>query len=138
MRQQTTRRGAALLATLITLGVVSAFMVAITWQIVANRRVLDQRHDRLQAELLAQAGVELAAAHLLSDAAYRGATTEALPLAKIKISVERLKEREDTYVITSEARYPADAPAPVVRKQTRQFRRVMEGDKVRLIPVEKE
>jgi hypothetical protein len=99
--------------------------------------VLEQRRNRLQAEVLARAGIELAAANLLTNpAGYKGETTETFPMAKVQITVERPKDKEDTFTITSEARYPSDAPSPVVRSLTRQFRRTIEGDRVRLIPAE--
>jgi hypothetical protein len=124
------------MAVLITLGVLSMLMVTITWQIVANRRVLERRQNQAQATWLARSGIELGAAHLLASAAYTGEVLEIIPEAKVDIQVERIKETPDAYVIISEARYPSEGTGQVVRSVTRHFRRVMEKGKVQLVPAE--
>jgi hypothetical protein len=134
MPERKRRRGAALLLTLVTLAVLSTLLAAIAWQIVANRRHLERRHYRYQSHWLARAGVELAAARLLADPAYRGESATPIPQSKVKIEVRRDATSADLFHITSEARYPDESREPVVRSVSRDFRRVQDGDKVRLEP----
>jgi type II secretory pathway pseudopilin PulG len=133
------RRGVALLATLVALTVISLLMVAITWQIVANRRMLERRQHQAQASWLARAGVEAAAARLLANPAdYKGETLELIPQSKVQIKVQLEKNSPNTFTITSEARYPADIPNGVARLVTQRFRRVLDEKTIRLevVPIE--
>jgi hypothetical protein len=117
----TPRRGVAMIWMLIVLAALTALFGTITWQHLAGRRVLEQRHKQLQAEWLAQAGVELAAARLLNDpTGYRGETVTLLPGGEVRITVQFVDE---VFCVTSEARYRTDEPPIVMRSITRRFRR---------------
>src|SRR5947209_15036057 len=83
-----TRRAIATLWMLVVLAVLTAVLGTITWQHLTARRLLDQRHKQLQAAWLARAGVELAAARLLSNPAdYTGEEEALLPGAQVRITI---------------------------------------------------
>jgi hypothetical protein len=72
----------------VVLAVLTAVVGAITWQHLTARRLLDQRHQQLQAVWLARAGLELAAARLLADpAGYTEESVALLPEAQVRITV---------------------------------------------------
>src|SRR5918911_63539 len=84
------RRGVALLAALVTLSLVSVVLVAVSWQITANRRLAERRQHQLQADWLARAGVELAVGRLLADPdKYTGESVELLPRSQVRIQVQK-------------------------------------------------
>ena len=127
------RRGSALLIAVAALAVVSVVMAAVTWQCLAGRRLLDRRQNQLQAESLARAGIELAAARLLTDpAGYRGESVEPIPGAEVHIEVRANPGAADVFRVTSEVRFPRDEPDMVRRSATRSFRRTSRGNEVRL------
>jgi hypothetical protein len=129
--QTAPRRGAALVVAVIILALVALLLTAIAWQVRANRRHGDRREHQLQADWLARSGVELAAARLLDDpAGYRGEAVEPIPQGRVRIEVQ--EEPDGSFDITSEASYPADDRAVVVRTSTRHVRRITDGDRVRL------
>ena len=124
------RAGAALLLLLMVLGLLALLLGSITIQIAANRRMLLRREHQMQALWLARSGVELAAAKWLADPqAYKGEKTAIIPESQVEIVVAVDK---DHVIVTSEARYPADGPSPVVRAESCRFRRVQDGAKLRL------
>jgi hypothetical protein len=108
-------------------------MALTTWQSLAGRRLLDRRQNEIQAVWLARAGMELAAARLLTDpAGYTGESVELVPRSQIKIEVRSEPDAPNTYVVISEARYPTNLPRPVMRSLTSRFRRIVDKDRTRL------
>ena len=127
------RRGIALMGVLVALAILAAMMTATLCQILATRRTLESREFELQAVWLARSGVERAAAQLLAGSdAYRGETLELVPRSLVQIEVKPDDGNPDTFLITIEARYPADIEDAVVRSMTRRFRREVDGGSVRL------
>src|SRR5262249_53708935 len=118
------RNGVALLGALVTLAVLSLLSAAIGWQILASRRILEHRHWELQASWLARAGVERAAAQLLTDpGGYDGEVEEIIPLSNVRIEMRPMPDLPGIYEVTSESHYPTDSVDLVVRTATRRFRR---------------
>jgi hypothetical protein len=118
----------------VTLTILSLLISAIGWQIAAHRRAVDHRQYALQATWLARAGVEHAAAKLLQGAdGYHGETLALLPLSVVRIEVSSTDQ--DVFQISCDARYPTEVGDPVRRSITRQFRRAVDGEQVRLEPV---
>jgi type II secretory pathway pseudopilin PulG len=131
MRQR--RAGMALMVLVVALAVLSVMLSATTWQIVAHRRTLERRFNQQQALWLARAGIEHAAGRLLADpAGEASAALELVPNSAVRVTVRREPGKGDAFQVTSESRFPSDAPHPVVRTETRRFRRVLEDGKVRL------
>src|SRR5262249_56296223 len=80
------RPGAAFLIVLVALALVGIAMTTAAWRMTASRRFLDRRHQELQAQWLARAGIEMAAARLLSNPAqYSGETPELVPNSIVRI-----------------------------------------------------
>jgi hypothetical protein len=118
---------------LVVLAVLTIVIGLVTWQSVTGLRQTDKRHYQIQARWLARAGVERAAARLLaSPTGYSGETVALLPGSQVRIAVTKDKDRPDTFLVTCEARYPADGREQVVRSQSRRFRRAVDKDQVRL------
>src|SRR6516225_4482791 len=97
------RKAAALMGVLIALGVLSVLLVAVTWQNLANRKLVQRRHHQLQSAWLARSGVETAVARLLKDPAYKGEDTSPMESSKVKISVLVDKANKNVFQITCEA-----------------------------------
>jgi type II secretory pathway component PulK len=116
------RKGLALVIALTILAAVSAILSVATVQMVAQHETLRRRHAGLQAEWLARAGVELAAARLLDKpAAFTEENRELVADAKVRVVVE--KSGADTYVVQSEAVVGLQEPMPAVQTATARFRR---------------
>lgn len=134
--QRAGRRGVALAAVVITLSVLTLLVSAVAWQMLANRRMLEHRQLELQAQWLAHAAVERAAARLLDDpAAYTGEQVELVPLSLVRIDVSAVPQAPDVFEVRCEARYPVDpedSENVVVRSATRRFRRMADEQRVRL------
>ena len=131
------RRGVALLAAMIALVILTSMLAAIAWQITANRRVNLHRENELEATWLARSGIEHAAARLLADpAGFSDEEIELMPRATVQISVIREAGATDVFRVTSEALYLASSREPIVRTETRWFRRIADGETVRLEYVE--
>jgi hypothetical protein len=126
------RKAAALMGVLIALGVLSVLLVAVTWQNLANRKLVQRRHHQLQSAWLARSGVETAVARLLKDPAYRGEDAKLMESSKVKISVLVDKANKNVFQITCEARFPDNDAEAVVRSVTRRYRRTEDGGKVRI------
>jgi hypothetical protein len=127
------RRGVAILMAIVAMALLVIVMGAVTAQIVTARRQLIHREQQLQSQALARAGLELAAARLLSNAApYQEDTPDIMPRAHVRIDVQRISGAADTFRVTCGVMYPVDEPHPVMRILTRQYRRVVEGNRVRL------
>ena len=129
------RQGAALMGVVVTIAVLTVLLAAITWQNVANRKLVQRRHHQLQSAWLARSGVESAVARLAKDAAYKGEDSKPMESAKVKITVVPDKGQANVFHITSEARFPDNNTEGVVRSVSRRFRRIVDGDKVRMQPV---
>jgi hypothetical protein len=131
--RNTPRRGVAAIWALVVLSVLTTVLAATTWQVMAGRRLLDRRQDQLQAAWLARAGVELAAARLLTNpAGYKGESLELIPGSQIRIEVRSEPGSPDIFLVTSEARKPKDGSRPVVRSVTHRLRRSTEKDRARI------
>ena len=131
--RQPSRRGIAAVWALVVLAVLTVVIGIIASQGVAGLRRADHRHAQLQALWLARAGVERAAARLLDDpAGYTGETMTLIPRSEVRIVVRPDSEQEQTFLVTSEARYPTDERESVLQKQSRRLRRVVEKNQVRL------
>lgn len=135
MIRETTRRrrGVAVIWMLMVLGLLTALIANIARQHFNNRRALQQRQKQLQADWLARAGLELAAARLLANP--QGYTGEALtPIsgARLQITVAHEPKEPPTFLIACEASYGTDDPWPAVRSLTGRFRRLIADDLVRL------
>jgi hypothetical protein len=130
-RAYTRRAGVALVMALVAMAALAVILSVVTRQIVAQRQVLDQRHRQLQAEWLARAGVELAAARLLNDPSpFSEEKQDLLPDAKVHIAVE--KTGQDLYTVKVEAVLGAKEETPMARTANRGFRRVANDGEVRL------
>ena len=122
------RRGVALVIVLAILALVSLFMATITAQILSNRRTVEHRGQQLQAAGLARAGIERACSRLLSDPAkYTGESIELMPNSQLHIEIQPDPKSKDTFLITSEAFYPADNPHGVKRLLARRLHRGPDG-----------
>jgi Tfp pilus assembly protein PilX len=122
------RRGVALVIVLAILAMISLFMATITAQILSNRRTVEHRGQQLQAAWLARAGIERACSRLLSDPAkYTGESIELMPNSQLRIEIQPDPKSKDTFLITSEAFYPADNPHGIKRLLARRLHRVSEG-----------
>ena len=126
-----TRAGAALLMAMVALAVVTILLSTVTAQIVAQRRVLRQQERQHQADWLARAGVELAAARLLVNSApFVDDKQELLPDSKLRISAE--KSANDSFTVTVDAQVGMADGRVVARSLTKYFRRSETGDAVKL------
>jgi Tfp pilus assembly protein PilX len=122
------RRGVALVILLTILSMISLFMMTITAQILSNRRTVEHRGQQLQAAWLARAGMERACSRLLSDPAkYTGESIELVPNSELHIEIQRDPKSKDTFLVTSEAFYPADNPHGVKRLLARRLHRIPDG-----------
>lgn len=127
-------RGVAAVWAVVVLAILSLLLTGITRQLLTTRQVLRQREQRVQADWLARAGIELAAARLLGDpSTYNGETLEPIPNGRVKIEVRPEKDQSDTFVVTVEARFPADDVKAGRRLLERRFQRKVEKDRVHLI-----
>jgi hypothetical protein len=89
------------------------------------------RHDQFQAEWLARAGVELAAAKLLTGpAAFTLEKQDLMPDSKVRVVVEEAGDDIYSVAVDAEMRPPDGTPA--ARLATARFRRVVKGGIVRL------
>jgi type II secretory pathway pseudopilin PulG len=126
------RSGMAAIWALVVVAVVSVMVGLIVAQFLAVRRAVDHRHHQLQALWLAQAGIELAAGHLLnSPTVPPEETVNLISQGQVHIKIEPVPAGSDIFLVTSEARYPLDQGA-VVRSLTRRFHRVVAKDNVHL------
>jgi type II secretory pathway pseudopilin PulG len=134
----TRRAGLALVTALVVMAALAVILAVVGAQIVAQRQMVNQRHRQLEAQWLARAGVELAAARLLEKPdAFTEEKREQLSDSKVRIVVEKLGQ--DLYAITAEAEVgPPDEPT-VIRTATALFRRTDSDGVVRLqaLPQEK-
>jgi hypothetical protein len=117
----------------VALAVVAIVTATITGQFMTARRLLDQRHRQIQAEWLARAGVELAAARLLSEpTGYEGETVELIPEAEVHIAVRPETGVPGGFRVLSDARFPGRGAHVVLRSCSRLLRRTQRGNDVRI------
>jgi Tfp pilus assembly protein PilX len=127
------RRGVALVIVLAILAMISLYMATITAQILSNRRTVEHRGQQLQAASLARAGIERACSRLLSDSRkYTGESIELVPNSQLRIEVQPDPKSKETFLVTSEAFYPADNPHGIKRLLARRLQRVSDGPHVRI------
>jgi Tfp pilus assembly protein PilX len=119
------RRGAFLVVALICLLLSTVLVGTVLTLVQTQRRQVTQEQSRLQAEWLAESGLERAAAKLQADSTYANETWSiaagelggAEP-GEVTIRVERLENQPDQRIVHVEAVYPAGS-TPAVRR-TRQ------------------
>jgi hypothetical protein len=117
-------------AAIAALAAATIILSVITLELLAERQSLGRRQDRLQAEWLARAGLELAADRLLEKpAAFTEDNRELLPDARVRVTVEQ--EGSDVYAVTAEAEV-GSRDRMVVRTAHARFRRTASGGAVRL------
>jgi hypothetical protein len=127
------RRGVALLWALVVIALLTALVGTLIAQIRASRRQLEHRQNQLQVEWLVRAGLELAAARLLSNpASYKDESLKLIEHSQVNIKAETDARTPDTFQVSSQANYPTDSPEAVEFSLARRFRRLIEKDRVRL------
>ena len=125
------RKGIALVMALVVMAALAVILSVTAMQCLAARQMLRLRQRQFQAEWLARAGVESAAARLLSSpAGFTEDKQEILPDAKVQVVVE--KTAEDVYVITADAELGAKEEPPVARTTRARFRRTDSDGMIRL------
>lgn len=125
------RNGSALVLALVAMAAAALILSVVAVQITSHRAMLRQREHGLQAEWLARAGVELAAARLLEKpAAFTEENRDLVPDGKVRVVVE--KTDPDMYSVTAEAEVGQQDRTPVVRTASARFRRTEAGGTVRL------
>jgi hypothetical protein len=128
-----TRRGIALLMALVALAVLFLIMSLVAWQSIAGRRLLARREEQLQCRCLAESGLELAAARLLTTASgYQGESLAIIPRSQVHIAVQPVAGRVDEFEVTCQAYFPTDVPRPNISTGKRRFRRRLDKTEVRL------
>ena len=117
------RRGAFLVIVMICLLLSSLLVGALLKLALLQARQLSQEQLRLQADWLAESGLERAALKLAGDADYPGETWNLEPrdlggaeAALVTIRVEKEETQTRVRAVTIEAVYPADGPLQVRRK----------------------
>jgi hypothetical protein len=112
---RSTRRGAILLIILVCFTLCAAMLVALARLAVAARNAAQTQHWGVQAQWLAEAGLERAAARLAAQPGYTGETWT-IPAgelggkegAVVRIFVEADAEEPARHDVTVEADYPDD------------------------------
>jgi hypothetical protein len=116
---------------LVVMASLAVILSVTAMQCFAARQMLDLRHRQLQADWLARAGVELAAARLLgSSGTFTEDKLDLLPDAKVHIAVEQ--SGQDVFTITADAEVGAKEEAPVARTARGRFRRMDNDGVIRL------
>jgi hypothetical protein len=130
------RRGVAAMWAIIVLTILAVVMALTVRQSVTAVRLVDRRQHQLQATWLARSGIELAAGKLLAAPdGYSGETLELVPGGRVRITVQTKEDMPGVFWVTSDARYPVEEVAVVMRSTSQVVRRVMEKDRVRLAAV---
>lgn len=126
------RRGLAIVMALAVMAVLTVILSVVTLQVVNQRKLMVQRQHRLQAEWLARAGIEVAAARLLDNpSAFTDDKQQLAPDTELRIAVE--KHAQDQYTIAVEAAVGrADEHQTRVRTATARFRRIVRDAVVQL------
>jgi Tfp pilus assembly protein PilX len=125
------RTGVALVIALVLMATLAVIMAVLAMQLFSQRQMARQRHNQLQAEWLARAGVEVAAARILEKpASFTEEQTDLAPDSKVRIVVE--KTGDNIYQVTTEAEVGTEEKPVVVRTAGVQFRRMVADGAVRL------
>jgi type II secretory pathway component PulK len=128
------RKGLALIMALVAMAVVTVFLTAFAAQIVAQRNLVRQRHRQLQAEWLARAGGEVAAAKLLQSAeAFKEDGQEFAPNSKVRIAAEKTG---DLFTVSVESEVGLADGRGIKREASRRFRRTEKDGVVRIEAVQ--
>ena len=131
MKQHITRRGAALLAVLVAISAIVIILSVTAAQIVAQRKMLHSREQKLQADWLARAGVECAAERLLQKPdGFKEERSDLVPQGIVSIAVE--KDAKGDFVVTSDAQVGEKDARPIARSERMRFRRVEKDGVTRL------
>jgi hypothetical protein len=104
---------------LAVLAILATIMATVFAQGLRGRRMSERRSEQLQALWLARSGVEIGAARLVEEPLYAGETWRPVPGSSVTVKVQR---RGDQYIVASEAKYPVESSAPVVRRLERHYR----------------
>jgi hypothetical protein len=111
------RRGAVVVVVIVCLVVITLLCGALLRTGLARRAQVRSEERRLQADWLAESGLERAAARLASDAGYAGETWELSPKdldgvapGVVRIVVEPLEGRPRGRRVRVQADYPRDPP----------------------------
>lgn len=127
---KTKRKGVALITALVVMAVLAIVLAVVTVQVVAQHNLLRQRERQLQADWLARAGVELAAARLLdSPKEFSEERRDLAAAGKVKIEVKKAGE---IFVVSAEADAALPEEKPVIRTAGSRFRRTDQGGVIRL------
>ena len=127
---KTHRKGFALITVLVVMSVLAIVLTVVTVQVVAQRDLLRQRERQLQADWLARAGVELAAARLIdSPKEFSEERSDLAPGGKVKIDV---KKSAEIFIVSAEAGVSLPDEKAVIRNATARFRRTDSGGVIRL------
>jgi hypothetical protein len=127
--RHTRRRGSITVAVLVCLLVITVIAAGLLRQVQSQRALLKDEERRLQAEWLAESGLERAAVRLHDDPAYRGETW-AITAGElggpasgvVSIKIEPIpggaESNSNQRRVTAQADYPVDPPHRVrTRKQ---------------------
>ena len=109
------RRGAILVVVLVCLAVAAALFLVLAHQATGERRALTTHHWNVEAQWLAEAGVERAVAQLGTNADYTGETWN-IPAAElggsdgaaVRIRAEKVADHPDRRAVHVEADFPDD------------------------------
>jgi hypothetical protein len=116
---------------LVVMATLTTILALVTAQLFTERQQSTRRQHQLQADWLARAGVELAAARLLEKpAAFTEEIRDLVHDGHVRIVVE--KTDADGYAVTVEAEVGREQGVPVARTVTARFRRTAQGDTARL------
>ena len=111
------RRGVILIVVLACLVVAGMVSLSVARQTLLARRAVDASQSRLQAEWLAEAGLERAAARLAAEPGYTGETwriqaseLDGIHDAEVQITARPVSGRTGRWSVEIRADYPRDLP----------------------------
>src|SRR5262245_9469414 len=118
------RRGAAIIFAVAVLSALMVFMLTTTKYLTSTRRIAENRFNRVQAEWLDRAGIELAVARIIADAgADQNEPMLLIPDSQIQLKITRDTQSADNYRIVSDARFGLSRPETARCVLTRMVRR---------------
>ena len=130
-RSSTRRHGAALIMALVAMAIITIVLSVITAQVVSQRQSVLHRQRQLQAEWLARAGAEWAAARLLQKGeAFSDDQQQLAPDSKVRLSVA--KAEQDRFDITVDVTVGLNEGRPVARTLSMRFLRTEKDNVARL------
>ena len=133
MRSTGTRRqGAAIVYAMAVIAVIAILTADVAQNIMAGRRLLESRHNRLQSLWLARSGFEVSVAKLLSNPEYRGEESELIADGRIRLTLEKLPQATDTYRVKCTGLFPANERLVSRHEAERVIRRIKDGDAIRI------